>query len=77
MLVGKAAENLQDEGILEMVNAGLLPATVVDSHKLEWLWTKVFTKITIHPDAAVRDKGEIGTAIRKESPQLLAELNGF
>ena len=77
VLVGKAAEHLQDEGILEMVNAGLLPATVVDSHKLEWLWAKVFTKITIHPDAAVRDKGEIGTAIRKESPQLLAELNDF
>ena len=77
VLVGKAAENLQDEGILEMVNAGLLPATVVDSHKLEWLWAKVFTNITIHPEAPVRDKWEIGTAVRKESPQLLAELNGF
>jgi membrane-bound lytic murein transglycosylase MltF len=77
ILVRKADENLQDEDILEMVNAGLLPATVVDSHKLEWLWQKVFTKITVHPNVAVREKGKIGVAVRKESPLLLAELNAF
>ena len=58
MLVGKAAENLQDEGILEMVNAELLPATVVDSHKLEWLWAKVFNQYH-HPPGGARS-GQVG-----------------
>ena len=29
-------EFLEDEDLLEMVQANLYPATVVDSHKLEW-----------------------------------------
>jgi membrane-bound lytic murein transglycosylase MltF len=74
--VRPADENLEDEGLLEMVQAGLYPATVVDSHKLEWVWAKVFPKLGIS-EVAVREKGEVAPAIRKGTPQLHALLAGF
>ena len=71
-----ANENLEDESLLEMVNAGLYPATVVDSHKLDWIWKKVFQQLNI-TDIAIRDKGEIAAAIRKDSPRLKELLAKF
>ncbi len=71
-----ANENLEDEDILDMVNAGLVPITVVDSHKVS-VWSEIFDEITVHDDIAVREGGAIGWAVRKDTPQLLAELNAF
>ena len=39
-----------------MVNAGLLPMTVVDSHKAEF-WAGIFDHIEVHEDLAVRTGG--------------------
>ena len=69
-------EELEDEDALEMVNAGLMPWTVVDQHKAV-LWVQVFTNLTIRTDLAVNEGGEIAWAVRKDSPLLLAELNDF
>ena len=74
--VRAADENLADEGLLEMVQAGLYPATVVDSHKLDWVWAKVFPKLGIS-EVAVREKGEVAAAFRKDSPRLQALLAEF
>ena len=74
--VRAADERLKDEGLLEMVNAGLYPATVADSYKLEWIWSKVFDRITVS-NVAVREDGEIAAAIRKSSPLLHALLTEF
>jgi membrane-bound lytic murein transglycosylase MltF len=71
-----APEDLEDEDLLEMQNAGLIPVLVVDSHKAEF-WKQIFPKIVLHPDAAVRTQGEIAWAIRKNSPKLKAELDAF
>jgi len=71
-----AEEFLQDEDLLEMVNAGLLPAIVVDSHKAR-LWAEVFDNITVHEDLEVRTGGEIAWAFRKDSPQLAEVVNAF
>ncbi|HMK64471.1 MAG TPA: lytic transglycosylase F, partial [Thermodesulfobacteriota bacterium] len=71
-----APESLEDEDLLEMVNAGLVKATVVDSH-IAGFWKKIFTKIVFNPDAAVRTDGEIGWMIRKNNPKLKAVLNKF
>ena len=71
-----ADERLQGEGLLEMVNAGLYPATVADSHRLEWIWSKVFDQITVS-NVAVREDGETAFAIRKSSPLLLELLTEF
>jgi membrane-bound lytic murein transglycosylase MltF len=69
-------EHLEDEDILEMVNAGLIPATVVDDHIAKF-WTSVLDGLQVHDAAAVRTGGEIGWAIRKDSPQLKALLDEF
>ena len=74
--VRTADARLKDEGLLEMVNAGLYPATVADSHKLEWVWSKVFDQITVS-NVAVREDGELAVAIRKGSPLLHALMSEF
>ncbi|HSN53835.1 MAG TPA: lytic transglycosylase F [Candidatus Sulfomarinibacteraceae bacterium] len=71
-----AEEFLQDEDLLEMVNAGLLPATVVDSHKARF-WAGIFDHISVHDDLAVRTGGEIAWAFRKNSPELAGMVNDF
>jgi membrane-bound lytic murein transglycosylase MltF len=62
-------ESLEDGDLLEMINAGLIPAVIVDDHKARF-WHQVFTKIALHPDVAVNENGSIGWAFRKGSPKL-------
>ena len=71
-----ADEILQDEDLLEMVNAGLIPMIVVDSHKAQF-WEQIFDDIKVHPDIAVRTGGEIAWAFRRSSPELEAVVNEF
>jgi membrane-bound lytic murein transglycosylase MltF len=71
-----ADERLEDHDLLEMVNAGLLPAIVVDSHKAAF-WAQVFEDITVHEDIAVNAGGSIAWAVRRDSPQLLEAVNRF
>jgi membrane-bound lytic murein transglycosylase MltF len=67
---------LEAEDILEMMNAGLLPATVVDDHRVR-VWAKVFNNLSVHEDIVFRKNAEIALAMRKESPQFKALLDGF
>ena len=67
---------LEDEDMMEMLDAGLLEAIVVDDWKAR-MWAQVLPKIKLHPQAAVRSGGQIGWAIRKGSPQLEAALGDF
>lgn len=74
--IHKVDENLEDYDLLDMVNVGLIPAIIVDSHKAQ-LWQKVFKNITVHEKLSVSDGGKIAVAIRKESPKLLQIVNKF
>jgi membrane-bound lytic murein transglycosylase MltF len=67
---------LEDEDMLEMVNAGLIGAVVIDQWKAR-LWASVLPKIELHEDVVLRDAVPTGWAIRKNSPQLQAVLNDF
>jgi membrane-bound lytic murein transglycosylase MltF len=67
---------LEDEDMLEMLNAGLLQAMVVDDWKAK-LWAQVLPKLKLHQDVVLRAPTKKGWAIRKNSPQLAAELNDF
>ena len=71
-----APQNLEDDDLLEMVNAGLIPAIVVDNY-LANFWRKIFPNLTVHEDVAVRAGGALAIPIRKNSPQLSAALNTF
>jgi membrane-bound lytic murein transglycosylase MltF len=67
---------LEDEDMLEMLNAGLLEATVVDDWKAK-MWAQVLPKVRIHEDVQLRPPIKMGWAIRKDSPKLAAELTEF
>jgi membrane-bound lytic murein transglycosylase MltF len=71
-----APEVLAEEDILEMVNAGLVKATLAYDYIAEF-WQQVFPKIVLNREAAVKTDGQIAMMIRKNSPQLKAELNEF
>src|SRR5215471_3705988 len=71
-----ADEDLEDEDILEMVNAGIVGTTVVDSLVGE-LWAKLFDSMTLHPDLAVATNVNTGWAFRKNSLEFAAVVNDF
>ncbi len=67
--------NLTEEDLLEMVNAGLIPATVAFNFRAQ-LWSKIFSNIVVTP-AVVKEDGQLGWAMRKGSLQLKAVMDDF
>ena len=67
---------LEDEDMMEMLNAGLLTAIVVDDWKAK-MWAQILPKIKVNDQAVVRAGGQIGWATRKGSPKLEAEILKF
>ena len=74
VIITVAPDVLEDDDVLEMVNAGLAPITIVDDYLAEF-WSKVFTSITVHSDLAVRSGGSLAVAFRKENPKLREVVN--
>jgi len=74
--IREADPNLTEEDLLEMTNAGLIPATVALEIRAE-LWSAALPDITVHSDIVFKDNGDIAWAIRKNSPQLKAVLDDF
>ena len=72
----EAPDALEDEDLLEMVDAGLIPATVVDDH-IAAMWKEVYDDLRVCGDVCVREGGEIAWAVRKGCPKLLAEASAF
>jgi membrane-bound lytic murein transglycosylase MltF len=72
--IKEAPEPLEDDDLLEMVNAGLVEATVVDDFVADF-WKQVFPKLQLHPGAAVRTNGQIGVAVRQDNPTMLRAVN--
>ncbi|MFO1302094.1 MAG: transporter substrate-binding domain-containing protein [Burkholderiales bacterium] len=80
---GKAAvkivfvpDALEDEDMLEMLNAGLLQAIVVDEYKAK-LWSRVLPGIKVHEEIVLRPPTKKGWAIRSGSPKLRAVIEEF
>ena len=71
-----APADLEDEDLLEMTNAGLVPYVVVDDY-LAKFWASVYPKTVLHPEAVLRKDADVAWAIRKNSPLLKAELDAF
>jgi membrane-bound lytic murein transglycosylase MltF len=76
IIIKDADAYLEDEDLLEMVNARILPMIVVDNHKAAF-WAQIFPDLVLHDSLALREGGEIGWAIRKNSPQLKQVINDF
>ena len=69
ILIKEADHNLTDEDLLEMVSAGLMPATVTLNLRAQF-WSKVFPQLKVHSDLVVKEDGVLAFATRKDSPQL-------
>jgi membrane-bound lytic murein transglycosylase MltF len=67
---------LEDEDMMEMLNAGLFEAIVVDDWKAQ-IWAQVLPKMKVNDGAVVRTGGIVGWAIRKDSPKLAEIGNEF
>jgi membrane-bound lytic murein transglycosylase MltF len=76
VIIKEVPETLEDEDLIEMVNAGLIPIIIVDNHVADF-WKQVFPEITVHDGIAVRAGGNIAWAIRKGSPLLKAAVDDF
>jgi len=72
----EANEHLEDSDLLEMVNADLIPAVIVDEHKAKF-WQNILTNILLHQDIAINSGGRIGWGLRKNSPKLKAVINEY
>jgi membrane-bound lytic murein transglycosylase MltF len=71
-----APEVLADEDIFEMVNAGMVPVSIMDDY-VATFWKQIFPDVLLNTTAAVRTDRQTAMMVRKNSPQLLAELNAF
>ncbi|MBS1236974.1 MAG: h16 [Deltaproteobacteria bacterium] len=70
------SDALEDEDMMEMLNAGLLEVIVVDDWKAE-MWAQILSKIKPQPEIALREGGQVGWAIRKGNPKLQEAINDF
>lgn len=71
-----APADLEDEDLLELVDAGTIPATVVDSH-VAAMWKEVYDDLRVCEGVRVRENGAVAWAVRKGCPKLLAEVSAF
>ncbi|HEY9548941.1 MAG TPA: transporter substrate-binding domain-containing protein, partial [Kiloniellaceae bacterium] len=76
LTVVAADEILNTEDLVEMVNAGLLPATVADEAVADFLG-RIFDNIVVHNDLVISGPNDFAWAFRKDSPQLAAAVNEF
>ncbi len=76
ILIAKADKSLLDEDLLEMVNAGILPATVTLKERAD-LWASVFPGITPQPKLVVGDEGDLAFAMRKNNPKFRQLVDEF
>jgi membrane-bound lytic murein transglycosylase MltF len=69
-------DSLEDEDMMEMLDAGLIELLVVDDWKAH-MWSQVLQKIKVRSDLVLRADARTGWAIRKDSPKLKAEIDDF
>ena len=67
---------LEDEDLMEMLNAGLLSLIVVDDWKAK-LWARLLPKIRPRTSIKLRTGANIAWAFREGSPQLAREVNAY
>ncbi|HEY4962045.1 MAG TPA: transporter substrate-binding domain-containing protein [Terriglobales bacterium] len=68
VLIQKTDKNLMDEDLMEMVNAGILPATVTITSRAK-LWANVFHDITPQPSIVIADEQNVAWVTRKNNPK--------
>ena len=76
ILIESADKNLLDEDLMEMVNAGILPATVTITQRAK-LWASVFHNITPQPNIVIANQEDLAWAVRKNNPKFKELVDEF
>ncbi len=76
IVIKPADKNLIDDDLLQMVNAGLIPATVTTKQKAA-LWAQVLPHLQPHPELSIATGGELAWAMRKNNPQFKQVVDEF
>jgi membrane-bound lytic murein transglycosylase MltF len=76
ILIESADKNLLDEDLMEMVNAGILPATVTITQRAR-LWASVFPNITPQPNIVIANQEDLAWAVRKNNPKFKELVDEF
>jgi membrane-bound lytic murein transglycosylase MltF len=74
--IRSADKNLNEDDLIQMVNADLIPATVTTKDRAE-LWSKVFDNLKPHPEVVLASEGKTGWVMRKDNPRLKQLVDEF
>src|SRR5262249_3920511 len=74
--IKEADANLEDEDILDMVNAGLVGITVMDD-LIAGFWARIYDGLAVHNDLSIAEEDKIGWAAQKGTPRLVGLMNEF
>jgi len=69
-------EALEDDDILQMVDAGIYGITVVNKHTVNF-WSQVYDRVKPREDLVLHSGGHIAWAVRKNCPGLKTLVNQF
>ena len=76
ILIKPADKYLLEDDLVQMVNAGLIPATVTTDSRAK-LWSQVLHHLTIHPQPVIASGEQLAWLLRKNNPQLKQLLDEF
>ena len=76
IILKTADTNLTEDDLVEMVSAGLIPATVSRVARAKF-WSQILPNLTLHPDLVVDGGEQVAWALRKDNPQLKQLLDEF
>jgi membrane-bound lytic murein transglycosylase MltF len=71
-----ADQHLYDDDLIQMVNAGILPATATTRGRAD-LWAQVLPNVTANPELTIANEGDAAWVIRKDTPHLKQLLDEF
>jgi membrane-bound lytic murein transglycosylase MltF len=76
-IIIKAADKyLLDDDLVQMVNAGLISATVMRAARAD-LWSQVLPNLRVQKDVVIASGQRVAWAVRKDNPQLKQLLDEF
>jgi membrane-bound lytic murein transglycosylase MltF len=76
IVIKDADKYLLEDDLVQMVNGGLIPATVTRASKAK-LWSQVLPSLTVHPDLVIASGEQTAWAVRKDNPKLKQLLDEF
>jgi membrane-bound lytic murein transglycosylase MltF len=76
IVVKSADKHLTDDDLLQMVNAGVIPATATTASRAK-LWSEVLPRLTVHSDLVIASGEQTALALRRNNPRLKQLLDEF